>query len=365
MNYKVMLFTGSGDVYKGEDVTAKNHAEAATKSVGIVRVQGKTTKRFVGGKEIKEIPQVYSVVRNKRPAILLMFGRLPEFAIYPYTNTRDKAYEECIKLLSAESVKPSLQQIDTIVYSGAISASDIGLTVKKTSSGYAGSVINLALETPSSIASAFGSAKYVATDKDGWKTGYNNAPSKSPTKYFGKIDVKYANKHEWPMLNEHMKAMDGETVLFTEASNTTFGTYYRADKWHWNKKWINTRYVPLKVKTTDDVIEHPFYSRYAGQVMRFTKCNCGCDNYHSADMYIPVEYLEIPEAKSDRQTMETGGTKDSSTPRGGESASDGQAEGFSTGYIASYPFAGGKAQGKSSKLVIGRYKSGGRKQRRK
>lgn len=309
MIYNVLTFNRLGHPVREQAITAQNHLEAANIARGVMaahaRVKGQVVKRFSYEQMepvlIDSAPTVHRVYLQQKPALLLMFDRIPEFVVYSYNDNRNKAYMECTRLASAESASLSPALIDTTVYSGAIFGSKSGSMLKRTLSGSATSVTCSDLLTPSSTDGYFGSAKSSASEKYAWKLGSTPSLSKSRQKIFAKVNTK-GMPSEWPSINASMLRNHGKVMLFTEDRLGDKKIYTDKDVWYYLPKWLETRNIKLKVSP-----EAPLpYKRLHGKVFRFNKCSCGCDSYFTSrngywneKHYIDMEWLLIPDGSED------------------------------------------------------------------
>ena len=305
MIYNVITFDRVGHPIRESVITAQNHLEAANIARGIMathaRVKGRVVKRFSYEQMepvlIDSAPTIHRVYLQQKPALLLMFDRIPEFVVYSYNDNRNKAYMECTRLASAESANLSPALIDTTVYSGAMFGSKSGSMLKRTLSGSAVSVTCSDLLTPSSIDGYFGSGKSKGLDYPAWKPGSTPSLSKSPKQIFAKVNTRNM-PHEWPTINSSMLRLHGKVMLFTETMLDDKKLYNDEFGWCYLPKWLETRNIKLKVSPDAPLP----YRRLHGKVLRLNKCSCGCNAYFtgrkyfaSDNHYIDMEWLSIPD----------------------------------------------------------------------
>jgi hypothetical protein len=244
MKYQVLLYH-KGIKVKSFSQEEKSYFQALKSSLKLTgklwthaRVTGKTTRRYDRKlKIIHATPKFFKQTVNGFPAVLILFGNIPEFHRFAQESERDQYFEElCTQSKSATSAESDLQPNDTTASFEETNVSKSGSTETKTSNGFVENVMTVERQTPLPIAESFTKSKSKDSEKDGWNYGYAPAPSKSKGSTL-KATVKPVEfgitSEEGLGFNKPMLAFIGKTLRFRACSD-----HWTAKGWCFSPEWL-------------------------------------------------------------------------------------------------------------------------------
>jgi len=238
MIYKVTKYT-NGKPYIKTTAEAENHEELAKKFKGQVLVEGKTIKRFRGGKEQTGTPRVFKYGEKGDAGILLMVGSFVEKFTFNYVSTRNEVFKKCTGLMSANSANPKKQLTTITVYLRGMSDSNDSSMSPKTSKDSVVTVIKPDKYHPLLTGEIFGSEDAKNMEKFTWKAGYEASPSKPNQTFWAKVkDLSKFDVSDYPGINRKMLFLSGKVIEVTEKSDLWKGL-----GWYWKEEWLEFKVV--------------------------------------------------------------------------------------------------------------------------